>query len=231
MRNEKKAETGIGTYTLCVYEYRDYTLHHLFSGWYDLFAESIKYPDESKAYNAAVIRVGTTFAKYATGVMRTLHPIWYNNKIIPYMVTYGLMPYPKISTLLNAKFGTNYSDKQIFNAFTGGFLTPSYTFREQFNYHLDERPRKYCCPMSGDIPDIVEMKKVGIELMQYSNAFKYKSPENAKYYNGGNVTFDMKLLQGMVNELMGEGQFAYDLIYDNMDDILAKTIKDKFNTY
>lgn len=233
MSKEKKVDTGIGTFSMCTYEYRDYTLHHLFSGWYELFAESIKYPDKSKAYNAAEIRVGTTFAKYAIGVIKTTYSLWYNKYDIPYMATYKIMPYPKISDLLNAKFGTCYSDKQIFTAFSGGVFapTPSYTLKEQFDYHLDERPKKYCYPLSGDIPDILELKRLGIELMQYSNAFKYKSPEKAKYYNGGNVTFDMKLIQGMINELIGEGQFAYELIYDNMEDILAKTAKDKFNTY
>ena len=35
-----------------------------------------------------------------------------------------------------------------------------------------------------------------------------KITDKAKYYNAGNVTFDMRLMEGMINELLGRGKFA-----------------------
>ena len=227
----KKYYSNIGTYTLCAYEYRDYVLNHLFNGWYDLFENHVFGDTPEKKHNSAVIKVGTVFADYMIGVMNTVRKMYYANARMPYVATYQLLPYPKISILLNMKFETNYTDQQILDAFTKDGYVHSYLLSGPFECEVDEKPQKYCYAMSGDLDKVTEMKNLGIEVMQYSNAFKYKSPEKAKYYNAGNVDFDMKIIIGMVNELLGNGKCAYELLLDSMYDILNKTFNDKFNTY
>lgn len=226
-----RQDRGIGTYTLCAYEYRDYTMDHMFDGWYGLFENHVNGDTKEKRYNSAAIKVGTVFADYAIGVMNVVYATYYRKLEIPYTIDYGVLPYPKISTLLNMKFGTNYTDQQILDAFTKEECIHSYILAGPFGVDVDEKPQKYCYAMSGDLSNVLELKQKGIDIMQFSNAFKYKSPNKAKYYNGGNVRFDMKLLEGMINELMHNGQCAYDLIYDSMEFILEKTSMDKFNTY